>query len=216
MLIRPIVSLAAVLAASFTSSPALAHRPLPWQRGPHVGPWHAAYKAPAHSPSGSWQTLANPYPGNGFPDTALVLTDGSVLMHAGCTPTWYKLSPDANGSYVNGTWAKVASMPKDYTPLYFASQVLADGRLLMNGGEYLSCKPTWTTLGAFYDPVKDQWTPVAPPAGWAMIGDAQSVVLPDGTYMLADCCATNEAWAKINGSIVTWKSTDRKSTRLNS
>ena len=53
--------------------------------------------------------------------------------------------------------------------------------------------PVWSNLGAIYDPQTDAWTPVDPPAGWDTIGDAQSVVLPDGTFMLANCCTTETA-----------------------
>ncbi|HEY3638757.1 MAG TPA: hypothetical protein VGK90_11450, partial [Rhizomicrobium sp.] len=41
--------------------------------------------------------------------------------------------------------------------------------------------------------------------GWSEIGDADSVVLPNGTYMLAECCNSNEALASISGTSVTWK-----------
>jgi FG-GAP-like repeat/Galactose oxidase, central domain len=40
----------------------------------------------------------------------------------------------------------------------------------------------FTTMGAIYDPVADTWTAVAPPSGWTKIGDAQSIVLANGTY----------------------------------
>src|SRR5277367_1187592 len=66
-----------------------------------------------------------------------LLTDGRVLLHeepncSGSTckgkdyTAWYTLTPDINGSYVNGTWAQVASTPSGYAPLYFASAVLPD------------------------------------------------------------------------------------------
>jgi hypothetical protein len=51
----------------------------------------------------------------------------------------------------------------------------------------------WSNLGAIYDPVADSWTAVAPPTGWGSIGDAQSVVLPSGTFMLANCCSLEQA-----------------------
>ncbi len=206
-------SIAAVIAACLLSTSADAHKPLPWQRGPHLGPYRAAFTAPAGTKSGTWQALANPFTANGFPDTAVLLTDGTVLMHSGCTPRWYKLTPDSHGSYVNGTWTATATMPSAYRPLYFASQVLADGRLIVNGGEYLKCESTWTTLGALYDPVADKWTAVAPPTGWTTIGDAQSVVRPDKTYMLANCCGATfgagpeAALASISGTTVTWTPT---------
>jgi len=62
----------------------------------------------------------------------LLLTDGRVLVHeepncsgTGCVGTdytaWYTLTPDATGSYINGTWTKIASLPSTYAPLFFAS-----------------------------------------------------------------------------------------------
>src|SRR5437764_306212 len=65
-----------------------------------------------------------------------LLTDGTVMVQSYNESTWYKLTPDNTGSYVNGTWKQVASLPSGYQPLYFASAVLADGRLVITGGEY--------------------------------------------------------------------------------
>ncbi len=141
----------------------------------------------------------------------ILLTDGSVLVQDAGFPDWWKLTPDATGSYVNGTWTQVASMPTGYNPLYHSSAVLPDGRLIVEGGEYLcdtatfNCDPVWTNLGAIYDPVKDFWTPVAPPSGWDTIGDAQGIVLANGTYMQANCC-TSEA-ALLDPKTLTWTAT---------
>jgi len=108
---------------------------------------------------------------------------------------WFLLTPDITGSYINGTWSQAASMPPGYAPLYFGSAVLADGKVIVEGGEYQcpggQCAPQWTNLGAMYDPAANSWTTVAPPSlptPWANIGDAESVVLADGTYMQSDCC----------------------------
>jgi len=46
------------------------------------------------------------------------------------------LSPDKTGSYVNGTWTQVGSLQSGYSPSANSSQVLADGRVLFEGGEY--------------------------------------------------------------------------------
>ena len=108
-------------------------------------------------------------------------------MHDQSGSRWFRLTPDINGSYVNGTWSQIASLPAGYQPLYFASQVLPDGRVIINGGEYNSSIAVWTTMGAIYDPLGNVWTPVTPPIGWSSIGDAQSIVLPNGQYMLASC-----------------------------
>src|SRR3981081_1911922 len=104
----------------------------------------------------------------------LLLTDGTVILHEACGRSWYRLIPDQFGGYVNGTWKRIASLPAGYAPLYFGSAVLADGRVVIEGGEYNNCRAVGTTLGAIYDPKKNTWTPVAPPAGWKSIGDAQA------------------------------------------
>ncbi|HWA04527.1 MAG TPA: kelch repeat-containing protein [Rhizomicrobium sp.] len=164
----------------------------------------APYVAPPKIKSGTWSGLTHAFPGSGFPDTALLMLDGTVLMHDGCTVNWFRLTPDNAGSYKNGTWSTVGAMPSGYSPLYFASQVLPDGKLIVNGGEYLNCNAVWTNKGAIYDPATNTWTNVNPPSGWSQIGDAQSVVLSDGTYYLADCCTTHTAHAAISGTSVTW------------
>jgi len=120
-----------------------------------------------------------------------LLTDGTVLIHPEQTSTpqlWYKLTPDITGSYINGTIKPIASLPKTYGPWFFGSVVLPDGRFVIEGGEYNNTKPVWTNLGSIYDPVKNTWTSVTPPAGWSQIGDAQAILLDDGTYMQASCC----------------------------
>src|SRR5207244_204316 len=133
----------------------------------------------------TWQPLTN-QPGFNAGAT-LLLTDGSVLVHVeqSDSQNWYKLSPDPSGSYANGTWKQVASLPAGYAPLYFSSAVLPDGRVIIEGGEYNcaggSCNAAWTNQGALYDPLKNAWKPVQPPAGWTTIGDAQSVILANGT-----------------------------------
>jgi hypothetical protein len=131
----------------------------------------------------------------------LLLTDGRVLVHSepnctGCKgnySSWYMLTPDNTGSYVNGTWTQVASLPSGYEPLFFGSAVLPDGKVVVQGGEYNcpngSCGGgVWQSAGAIYDPVANTWTSTTPPSG-SNIGDAESVVLPNGTWMLAECCA---------------------------
>ena len=202
-----VLAIAALLGLSCSAAQAQRRTiPLPGQHG-HAGPYRAPYVAPTSAGSGTWSVLANPFPGTSFPDTAQLLTDGTVMMHDGCTRNWYRLKPDNTGHYQNGTWTKTGSMPGGYLPLYFASQVLASGRLIVNGGEYNLCNFAWTKLGAFYDPVLDKWYNVDPPDGWRNIGDAQSVVLADGRYMLANCCTTQAATGILKNNRVTWTPT---------
>src|SRR5258708_37166736 len=79
---------------------------------------------------------------------------------------WSKLTPDEFGNYAKGTWSPVASLPAGYAPQYFASAVLADGRVVIVGGEYNNGNFVLTNQAAIYDPLSDTWTPLAPPAGW--------------------------------------------------
>jgi len=136
--------------------------------------------------------------------TPLLLTDGTVMVQAEESSSWWRLTPDNTGSYVNGTWSQLASTSASYAPIYYASAVLPDGRVVIEGGEYnISGGPVWTTLGAIYNPVANTWTSVSPPSGWTGgIGDAQSVVLPSGTFMLANPLNTKAAF--LNASTLTW------------
>ncbi len=167
-----------------------------------------AYTAAPPTTSGKWTAIAG-YPGS-TPGTSLLMTDGTVLVHEECTADWYRLTPDATGAYVTGTWTKAASMPSGYGPLYFASSVLPDGRMLVNGGEYngSGCPPSSTKLGALFDPVANSWTAVAAPAHWNSIVDAGSIVLPNGQEMLQNVISgTMEALATVAplpSTTVTW------------
>ncbi len=143
----------------------------------------------------SWQPLT--HQPSFTAGTALLLTDGTVMVHhenpnSGFSE-WFKLSPDINGSYVNGTWSQLASLPSNYGPLYFASAVLPDGRMIIEGGEQNFAQYVWTNLGSIYDPAANTWTPVNPPTGWSSIGDASGVILNDGTFMLANTLTTQAA-----------------------
>jgi hypothetical protein len=127
-----------------------------------------------------------------------------MLQDDGCQD-WWKLTPDEFGSYVNGTWTQLASTPARYSPLYHSSAVLPDGRVIIEGGEYNFLHAVWTNMGAIYDPLTNIWTSVQPPTGWSTIGDAQGVVLFDGTFMQANCCTTQAAL--LNPTTLTWTAT---------
>ena len=139
-----------------------------------------------------------------------LLTDGSVLaLNSGChlTGNWFRLVPDSTGSYIHGKWVSGGTLPAGYNPLYFASAVLPSGNLILMGGEYDGCNAVWSTKGAFYSVRTNHWSVVTAPLGWTTIGDAQSVVLPTGKFMLANCCTKEEAIASISGTTVTWTPT---------
>ena len=136
------------------------------------------------------------------PDTALQLTDGTVIVHQYGKSAWSRLTPDINGSYVNGTFSTIGSLPSNYGPLYFASAVLADGRVIVEGGEYNFGSQVETNLGAIYDPVANTWTAVNPPSGWSEIGDSPAVVLPNGTFIIGRNESTQ--MAQLDATTLTW------------
>ncbi|HUJ59675.1 MAG TPA: hypothetical protein VLX92_14320 [Kofleriaceae bacterium] len=157
------------------------------------------------APVGTWAPLTNtpPVAAAAF---HLLAPDGTVILQDLETSNWYRLTPDNTGSYKNGTWSQMGSMPSGYAPLYFSSQWLPDGRLVAMGGEYNGPSgASWTNLGAIYDPTMDKWTSLAAPSGWTTIGDAQSQLLNDGTMMIADCCSANEA--ALDATSLTWTPT---------
>lgn len=154
-----------------------------------------------------WRPLTRQPPFN--PGAMLLLTDGTLMVHDqgaknNGSSNWWRLTPDINGSYLNGTWSKLAPLPAGYAPLYFACAVLADGRVIIEGGEYNNGQETFTNLGAIYDPVKDGWTPVPPPAGeeWSMIGAASSTVLANGEFLIGGVFTTKQAL--LNPVTLSW------------
>ena len=93
-----------------------------------------------------------------------------------------------------------------YAPLYYASAVLADDRFVMIGGEYdydytyvNGSDEVWTDQGAIYDPVANSLDLYrASRRMESQIRNAQSVVLADGTFMIAN--PFNNQVATLNAS----------------
>lgn len=105
------------------------------------------------------------------------MSDGTVMAQNNNGNAWYKLTPDSNGSYVNGTWSTPQAMHD--TRLYCGTQVLKDGRLFMAGGEY----GTGKTTGEVYNPLTNIWTQT--PASGHTFSDSNSEIRPDGKVLIA-------------------------------
>lgn len=131
-----------------------------------------------------------------------LLTDGTVMFQGNNGSDWAKLTPDINGSYLNGTWSQLANLPAGYDPYAFASSVLADGRLVIIGGEYNFGQFDLTNLGAIYDPKANTWTSLAPPSGFPYIGDSPSAVLPNGKFLLGR--KLDRRMAILDPATLTW------------
>jgi hypothetical protein len=175
-------------------------------------------------PTGGFTQITFP---NGWIDLGYLLTDGRVMVQyvgngtGNAFQDWWALTPDINGNYVNGSWSELATLngvfppPAQYGPYGFASAVLADGRLIVQGGEENPADPmSDTNMGAIYDPSSNSWSILNPPGFgttqlWPHIGDAQTVVLNDGTYMVAGCgtasnCTQSKDQAILDPNTLTW------------
>ncbi len=151
--------------------------------------------APAAQPK-TWRPVTTPpFPG---PAAPVLLTDGTVMVQDASTSNWWQLKPNDMGDYAAGTWTQLASMPGGYAPLYTATGVLTDGRVVVQGGEYNGGQQAWTTQGALYDPVANSWKSVPAPAGWQTIGDASGMVMADGRWMITDCCGSEKGQAYLD------------------
>ncbi len=112
----------------------------------------------------------------------LLLTDGTVICKDdagnGQGTGWNKLTPDIHGSYSNGTWTSIA--PMNYDRLFFASQVLPNGKVFAAGGEY----GAGATRGEVYDPVANTWTNTNAVVGNQNIYDGNSQLLYNGVILV--------------------------------
>jgi hypothetical protein len=131
---------------------------------------------------GTWTRLTRQAPD--AVELMLLMPDGTVMAASqggvSSGQGWFKLTPDSHGSYINGTWTTLASM--HYTRLYYASDVLKDGRVFIAGAEYGS----GTNSAEVYDPKNNAWTEVGPvPMGQYQFRDNCSKMLPNGDILIA-------------------------------
>jgi hypothetical protein len=108
----------------------------------------------------------------------LLLSDGTVLVNDG-GGNCHRLIPDANGSYVNGTWTNAAWMHDGRSA--FSSIVLRSGNVLVAGGEH----GTGGGKSEIYDPLYDRWTPVPVPNYNLSLNlsDTLAKILPNGDVL---------------------------------
>src|SRR5262249_26471902 len=111
--------------------------------------------------TGTWTPLTNAFPGPaGGALTQIMLSNGTVMVkgdegnQAQVSTTWFKLTPDSNGSYINGPWSQIAS--NNVARHFFPANVLPDGRVFVVGGEY-SLPFDFTNSVEIYDPVTNVW-----------------------------------------------------------
>lgn len=147
------------------------------------------HAAPPPPTQGTWSMLTTDSPTAA--GLMIQMTDGSIMMQ-GWDPgdNWMKLTPDAYGSYVNGTWSSLASM--SIPRLYFASNVLQDGRLWLMGGEYTGTPYVahFSNTAEIYDPLTDTWSPAATDPE-RRFGDDPSMLLPGNRILVGSISTRN-------------------------
>ncbi len=111
----------------------------------------------------TWSKVANLPPNGAEAGTMLLLTDGTIMIQDGGSAGWLRLTPDASGSYINGTWTSNPIHPMTTNRLYFASEVLQSGKVWVLGGEYYGpdFNSVWTSTGLEWDPITNTWAPIA-------------------------------------------------------
>lgn len=123
----------------------------------------ALISLPIKSNAASWTKLTNLAPAQYGTNTMMLLTDGTVMVLSGDDlQHWLRLTPDLHGSYIDGIWTANPIAPMAFPRLYFASQVLPDGRVWLVGGEYTGpyYDANWGSSGQIWDPVTNTWSSI--------------------------------------------------------
>lgn len=144
----------------------------------------------SYAQTGTWTKVVTNAPHYNW-GVCVLMTDGTVLCKCNdfsvggnyLGQTWDKLTPDATGSYVNGTWTTTSKMT--YDRLFFSSQVLPSGKLYVAGGEYSYYPSTGAgeTEGEVYDPVANTWTVCGSMPGGDNVFDGNSEILYNGDVL---------------------------------
>lgn len=118
--------------------------------------------SPSRSFAASWTRLTNIAPGGA--GVMLQLTDGTIMIQNGGSRGWMRLTPDIHGSYIDGVWTSKLINPMSFARLYFASQVLPDGRVWILGGEYTGPfqDQNFAPSGEIWNPVTNSWSTITP------------------------------------------------------
>ncbi len=158
------------------------------------------------------------------PDTMLLMTDGTVLVHDAGGKDWHRLKPDTNGRFDTAgvVWSGPFSMTNSRQ--FYASGVLADGSVFVLGGEYSSAGSD-TPLGEIFDPQTNAWSPMSKPASFNWInGDVSACILDDGRVLLGALSSnrsaiwdpaqppTPNAWTEAGRAFVSLPSTTKVGT----
>ena len=169
---------------------------------------------PRIMPSGVWTQVTNPAPDPIGIQAVYLLPNGTVMANGGSNPfvstSWYALTPDATGSYINGTWSTLAS--SSLGRLAYTADMLNTDQLFIYGGEDTGPNNTpgvntFDNTGEIYNEDSNTWSAVQSiPANLNPInqfGDDPSEVLPNGTILagyIGDGIPANPASVPNDGS----------------
>jgi hypothetical protein len=132
---------------------------------------------------GTWTPVARVAPDINI-GAMMLLPDGTVMCQKWTSCAWDRLTPDTNGSYINGTWSIPARMINDRDG--FQSQILCDGRLFVAGG----AAGSGHGRAEIYQITNNLWTATPDPA--PVLGqsddtfsfiDSPSELLPNGDVL---------------------------------
>jgi autotransporter-associated beta strand protein len=134
--------------------------------------------------SGTWTALTNLAPTSAGISTMMLLSDGTIMAQGGgdnsTVNTWFSLTPNSSGSYLNGTWSDRRSMS---TPRrFYGSNVLTSGSVFLVGGEYTDAGKVFTNTGETYNPVSNTWSAIANFPN-TQFGDDPTALLPNGDVL---------------------------------
>ncbi len=125
---------------------------------------------------GTWAPLASAPPLG--VNHAMVLSDGTIYTDNG-SGQCLRLTPDAHGSYRNGTWTHLSTM--NNARLFFASPVLTNGNIFVAGGEYGPGR----RHAELFDSLNNVWTKIPDPLPGPAFSDAIGKILPNGNVLVA-------------------------------
>lgn len=171
--------------------------------------WISCQQNGVAPPKSNWSPLAKMPSQTVGVDALFLLSDGSVIANVFGSTTWYRLTPDSGGHYVNGQWSSIHNSNCPHGD--FAAQMLPNGDVFVAGGEapgnpsnLSGCSQTGQVASGvdseFYDPVQDKWTLADPPTslinpnnptnftsiyGTQAFLDMISESLPDGTVLMS-------------------------------